>query len=162
MGIDNDLPWPHLSEDMRHFREFTRGKTVIMGRRTYESIGRALPHRQNIVLSHNPEFCPPDAEVCPHLDAAIARAKQQPVAIGGADLFRLAIARGSDISLTLLYAPESWRARPKVSQTHFPLDMLDLDTLETVREFSEHGWRAVVKRGCTYRRKVAISQKPIL
>ncbi|MCO7125694.1 dihydrofolate reductase [Sporolactobacillus shoreicorticis] len=55
IGRDNQLPW-HLPSDMRYFKQTTMGHPVIMGRKTYDSIGKPLPGRENIVLTHNPEF----------------------------------------------------------------------------------------------------------
>ena len=55
IGVNNTLPW-HLSEDLKHFKSLTTGHTIIMGRKTYESIGRALPNRRNIVISRNPSL----------------------------------------------------------------------------------------------------------
>ena len=52
IGVNNTLPW-HLSEDLKHFKSLTTGHTIIMGRKTYESIGRPLPNRRNIVISRN-------------------------------------------------------------------------------------------------------------
>lgn len=56
IGKDNKLPWGHLPEDMRWFKECTLNKPVVMGRKTYESIGRVLPKRENFILSSNPSF----------------------------------------------------------------------------------------------------------
>lgn len=63
IGRDNGMPW-HLPADLRHFKETTMGKPVIMGRRTYQSIGRALPYRKNLVISSDPRFSAADVEVC--------------------------------------------------------------------------------------------------
>jgi dihydrofolate reductase len=76
IGRDGDLPW-HLPSDLRHFRELTTGGTVIMGRKTYESIPdrfRPLPGRRNLVLSRTPGYAPPGAEVFGHLDDALRAA----------------------------------------------------------------------------------------
>ena len=59
IGRGNQLPW-HLPADLRHFKSLTVGKPVLMGRKTYESIGKALPGRMNIVLSRSPVFSPRD------------------------------------------------------------------------------------------------------
>src|SRR5476651_2296971 len=59
IGRGNQLPW-HLPADLRHFKSLTHGKSVLMGRKTYESIGKALPGRTNIVLSRSSEFTPSD------------------------------------------------------------------------------------------------------
>ena len=62
IGADNDMPW-HLPADLKHFKAVTLGKPVIMGRKTYESIGRALPGRPNIVITSNKEYSLSDATV---------------------------------------------------------------------------------------------------
>ena len=69
IGRGNQLPW-RLSADLRHFKALTLGKPVLMGRKTYESIGKALPGRLNIVLSRSPEFAPSDCVVAQSLDDA--------------------------------------------------------------------------------------------
>ncbi len=56
------MPW-RLPSDMTYFKAMTQGKTVVMGRKTYESLGKALPNRRNIVLTRNPDWTVPDAEV---------------------------------------------------------------------------------------------------
>jgi dihydrofolate reductase len=91
IGVDNRLPW-RLPEDLRRFRALTTGHTIIMGRKTWESIGRPLPGRQNIVVSRQPAFDAPGAEVASSLDAALALAtRPDPVfVIGGEALYRAA------------------------------------------------------------------------
>src|SRR4030081_3884942 len=72
IGRANRLPW-HLPADLRHFKSLTLGKPVLMGRKTYESIGKALPGRSNIVLSRSAEFSPRDCVVVKSLpDARVA------------------------------------------------------------------------------------------
>ena len=74
IGVDNRLPW-RLPEDMRRFRALTTGHAVIMGRRTWESIGKPLPGRQNLVVSRGHGLVTPEVEFAPSLDAAlVARA----------------------------------------------------------------------------------------
>src|SRR5260370_3048975 len=78
IGRGNQLPW-HLPGDLRHFKSLTLGKPVLMGRKTYESIGRALPGRTNIVLSRSAEFSPIDCIAVKSLDAPrIAAPPQRP------------------------------------------------------------------------------------
>jgi len=76
IGRDNQMPW-HLPRDLQHFKRHTLGHPVIMGRKTYDSIGRALPGRQNLVVSRNPALTLPDATVCSDLPAALAAAQMQ-------------------------------------------------------------------------------------
>jgi dihydrofolate reductase len=104
IGRGNQLPW-HLPADLRHFKSITLGKSVLMGRKTYESIGRALPGRTNIVLSRSPEFAPPDCIVVTTLDQARAAAGVQPLmVIGGAEIYRQCVPFASRIHLTLIHA----------------------------------------------------------
>src|SRR5271154_3499119 len=93
IGRGNQLPW-HMPADLRHFKSLTLGKSVLMGRRTYESMGKALPGRTNIVLSRSPEFAPRDCIVVKNLAEARAAAGAQSVlmVIGGAEIYRQCLA----------------------------------------------------------------------
>src|SRR4030088_340259 len=82
IGRGNQLPW-HLPADLRHFKALTLGKPVLMGRKTYESIGKALPGRTNIVLSRSTEFSPKDCVVVKTLGDARIAAGAEPAAGGG-------------------------------------------------------------------------------
>ncbi len=99
IGKDNDLPW-HLPRDLRYFKSVTSGCPIIMGRKTYESIGKALPNRLNIVISRNRDYRLDDAQVVNSLDAAIAFAKANADRageihiIGGATIFASALEQG--------------------------------------------------------------------
>lgn len=87
IGIDNKMPW-HLPEDFAHFKRVTLGKPVIMGRKTFDSIGRVLPGRRNIVITHNADWAHEGAERAASLDAAIAMLDGAPASIiGGAQVF---------------------------------------------------------------------------
>jgi dihydrofolate reductase len=103
IGRDGALPW-RLSNDLRYFKSVTMGKPVIMGRKTYESIGRPLPRRANIVVSRNPGFSAGGVDVCDSLEAAIAQAESlggdEAMIIGGAGLYRDALQVVSRIYLT--------------------------------------------------------------
>ncbi len=92
IGASNDLLWTRdLPADLRHFKEVTTGHSIIMGRKTYESLGRPLPNRQNIVISHNHEQIP-DVLVAGSLDEAYAAANSPEVfVIGGGQIYQLAI-----------------------------------------------------------------------
>ena len=134
IGRDNALPW-RLPEDLRHFKALTLGKPVIMGRRTFESIGRALPGRSNIVLSTAPGFVPPAGViVTPDLPAALGLAREiatrdgvdECMVIGGADIYRQCLPLADRIYLTQIEAevpgdtwfpdidPEQWREAERV------------------------------------------------
>ncbi len=104
IGRGNRLPW-HLPADLRHFKSLTLGKPILMGRRTYESIGKALPGRVNIVLSRSAEFAPGDCVVVDTLDAARIAAEPQRalMVIGGAEIYRQCLSTASRIHLTLVH-----------------------------------------------------------
>lgn len=89
IGLKNQMPW-HIPEDLAYFKKTTLGHTVIMGKNTYYSIGKALPGRKNIVLSRNPDFSLADAEVYRDFASAI-REHPDAFVIGGAQLFALAL-----------------------------------------------------------------------
>jgi dihydrofolate reductase len=115
IGRANQLPW-RLSADLRHFRSLTIGHHILMGRKTYESIGKALPGRTNWVLSRASDFSPPDAKVVRTLAEAQSAAggeapqAESPLAesplmvIGGADIYRLCLPQARRIHLTLVHA----------------------------------------------------------
>lgn len=93
IGRDGDLPW-RLPSDLRRFRELTRGHTVVMGRRTWESLPdafRPLPERRNLVLSADPAFSAPGAEVFATLERALAACGGDCFVIGGEAAYREAL-----------------------------------------------------------------------
>jgi dihydrofolate reductase len=104
IGRGNSLPW-RLPADLRRFKALTLGTCVLMGRKTYESIGRALPGRTNLVLSRSREFSPGDCTVVATLkDALIAAGTARPLkVIGGAEIYRLCMPLASRIHLTLVH-----------------------------------------------------------
>src|SRR2546421_4971109 len=101
IGRDGHLPW-HLPEDLKHFKRLTLGHPIIMGRKTWESLGKALPGRDNIVVTRTPGYDAPGAAVASSLEAALALCAGEPVAfvIGGQRLFAdsLPIAAGCVLS----------------------------------------------------------------
>ena len=105
IGRDNALPW-HLPNDLKRFKALTTGHSIIMGRRTFESIGRVLPDRRTIVITRNPEFRAPGAEVVHTLDDALAltEGEDEVFVVGGAELYRAALARVGRIYLTVVHA----------------------------------------------------------
>jgi dihydrofolate reductase len=105
IGLGGTLPW-RLPEDLAYFKRTTMGHPIIMGRRTWTSIGRPLPGRRSIVVSRNTDFKAPGAEVVPSLDAALERAGavHEVFVIGGAELFREAAARAQRMIVTWIDA----------------------------------------------------------
>ncbi|MCM3209937.1 dihydrofolate reductase [Bacillus licheniformis] len=89
IGKDNDLPW-HLPQDLKYFKEVTKGHAVIMGRKTFESIGRPLPHRENIIVTSNKELDIPNCQVMHSAEEAVRFAKnrnEECFVIGGSTLY---------------------------------------------------------------------------
>jgi len=91
IGLDNQMPW-HLPADLAHFKRVTLGKPVLMGRKTFESIGRPLPGRRNLVISRNPGFKAPGIEVFSSIDEVLAtlseaEAPDELMVIGGGHLY---------------------------------------------------------------------------
>lgn len=101
IGIGNRLPW-HLPADLRRFRALTSGHAVVMGRKTYESIGRPLPDRQNIVVSRTAATSFPGCTTASSLPEALAAVDRPgPVfCIGGAELYRAALPLAARLELT--------------------------------------------------------------
>lgn len=128
IGKDGKLPW-NIPEDLRHFREYTRGKTVLMGRKTWESLPptrRPLPDRKNVVVSRDPSFQAPGAVVFHDLQEAIQTLKdsaEEVCVIGGAELFRQCFPLVDKMELTEIHATYE-------GDTFFP-------------EFSRDEWRVI-------------------
>lgn len=101
IGKNGKLPW-YLPEDLKRFKEITTGHTVIMGRKTFESIGKPLPKRINIVITNNPNFQAEDIVVCNSLDEALEKAKGNTFIIGGGEIFKQTILRADKLFLTLV------------------------------------------------------------
>lgn len=105
IGIDNTLPW-RLSADLKRFKATTMGKPIVMGRKTWDSIGRPLPGRLNIVISRNADYPAEGAAVVTSLEAAIALAGQEAsdeiMIMGGANIYEQAMSRVDKMYLTLI------------------------------------------------------------
>ena len=110
IGKNNQLLW-NIKEDMKHFVKMTKGKTVVMGRKTYESIGKPLPNRRNIVLSNNPDFKPEGVEVMTFEDALKLG---DITVIGGGQTYRQFLPHAETIYLTVFNINA-------VGDTYFPL-----------------------------------------
>ncbi|MDF3054171.1 MAG: dfrA3 [Gammaproteobacteria bacterium] len=104
IGKNNQLPW-HLPADLAHFKGLTMGKSMLMGRKTYESIGRPLPGRRNIVISRRLDFRAEGCEVAHSLDEALAlvHREEEIMVIGGAQLFEEALLGADKLYLTWVH-----------------------------------------------------------
>jgi dihydrofolate reductase len=104
IGRDNALPW-HLPDDLRRFKQLTLGKPIVMGRKTFESIGKPLPGRQNIVVTRDANYRRDGVTVVNGVDAAVRAAGGAPeiMVIGGAELFRLFLPRAGRVHLTRVH-----------------------------------------------------------
>jgi len=105
IGRDNGMPW-HLPDDLRRFKALSLGKPVLMGRRTFESIGRPLPGRTNLVLTRDAAWSVPGVIAVPDLAAAIRAAgtAAELIVAGGAQVYALALPQASRIYLTRIHA----------------------------------------------------------
>lgn len=107
IGVDNQLPW-YLPEDLRFFKRMTQAKPLVMGRKTYQSIGRPLPGRLNIVVTRDPGFQHDGLRVCHDLASALTLADQQAIidgaeeimVMGGAEIYAQALPFASRLYLT--------------------------------------------------------------
>lgn len=111
IGSNNALPW-HLPDDLRHFKRVTMGKPIIMGRKTFESIGHPLPGRCNIVISRDSGFAALDVASVASLAAALVLAQkvalaagaEEAVVIGGAEIYALALPQADRLYITEVHA----------------------------------------------------------
>lgn len=103
IGYENDMPW-HLPGDLQYFKETTMGKPVIMGRKTFESIGRPLPGRRNIVITRNASYTADGIELVGSLEAALALVVDVPevMVIGGEQIFTQALPLADRLYITLI------------------------------------------------------------
>jgi dihydrofolate reductase len=134
IGKNNALPW-HLPEDLRYFKRVTMGKPIIMGRRTFDSIGKPLPGRTNIVITRNESFSAEGIRQVASLDEALALATDiavidgvdEAVVIGGAEIYALALPNTQRLYYTAVHAviegdavlpPIDWSLWREVSREH--------------------------------------------
>ncbi|MBX0313987.1 dihydrofolate reductase [Planococcus glaciei] len=104
IGKDNQLPW-HIPEDLAYFKKHTIGKGIVMGRNTYESIGRPLPKRRNIVVTRNSEYRADGIDVVHTLNEAVRLAEEQHeevMVIGGEQIFRTILPQADRLYITLI------------------------------------------------------------
>ena len=121
IGQDNELPW-HLPADLKHFKQTTMGKPILMGRKTWESIGRPLPGRTNIVITRDRTYTAAGGIVVNSIEAAITAAGEQDevMVIGGAELYRQVLPYTDTIYLTRIHERFDGDTRfPEISDTEW-------------------------------------------
>lgn len=127
IGVDGDLPW-HLPKDMKRFRKLTMGKPIVMGRKTYESIGRPLPGRKNLILTRRDDYIAPGCVVVNKLHDVLTHVQKESeiFVIGGESIYTLLLPAAHRIYLTTVHAEIE-------GDTFFP----KLNTTEWVEESRE-------------------------
>lgn len=135
IGAEGQMPW-HLPAELAHFKKMTLGKPVLMGRRTFNSIGRALPYRRNLILSQQVDLRVPQCETFSSLATALAAvsAEEELMVIGGATLYQQTLPLAKRLYLTFIdcelsgdtyfpqWNPAEWR---ETHSTHHPADALN-------------------------------------
>lgn len=116
IGKDGKMPW-HLPNDLKHFKNITWGMPIIMGRKTFESIGKALPGRKNIVVTHNPDWKAEGAIAVQKIDDALfvaaATDAKEIMVIGGGEIYKLLFPKATRIYMTRV-------ATEPYADTYFP------------------------------------------
>ena len=104
IGLNNQMPW-HLSADLKKFKQITMGLPILMGRKTYESIGHPLPGRSNIIISRNPTYQQSGCQVFDNVDKAIAACQEydEIFVIGGATFYQAMLPKADFLYLTQIY-----------------------------------------------------------
>lgn len=147
IGHSGRMPW-HLPAELAHFKKITLGKTVLMGRRTFESIGRPLPHRRNLIITRQKNWHLTGCEVYPSLEAALtaAPADEELMVIGGATLYLQTLPLAQRLYLSFIecespgdtyfpaWDPAEWqesnrRAHPADTHNLFAFTSVQLDKL---------------------------------
>ncbi len=132
IGRNNDLPW-HLPADLKRFKALTMGHPLIMGRKTFESIGRPLPGRRMIVLSRNTSLTAKNVEIVPSLEAALERVSDVDRAFvaGGGTVYAEALESADELHLTIVHEVIE-------GDTHFPhFDLRDWTIIESERRSAD-------------------------
>lgn len=137
IGHRDALPW-RLSSDLQRFKRLTMGHALLMGRKTYESIGKPLPGRQTIILSRQPDYQVPGVRVVNSIDAALESLSEStlPFVVGGAEIYRLALPCMQSLHLTRVLAdvPGDTRLDP------FPLHGFHLAETEYIPSDDRNDW----------------------
>ncbi|MCQ8886517.1 type 3 dihydrofolate reductase [Pseudoalteromonas agarivorans] len=103
IGLDNKMPW-HLPADLQHFKKVTTGKPVVMGRKTFESIGRPLPGRRNIIITRNSQYSAQGIETVTTPEAALelVKAEEEVMIIGGGNIYQQFLPSADRLYLTFI------------------------------------------------------------
>ncbi len=130
IGKNNQLLW-HLPADLKHFKEITSGHPIIMGRKTYDSIGRPLPNRRNIVITRQSDLNIANVEVVGSLEEAVSicKAENEVFVIGGAEIYKESLAFANKIFLTTVH--QKYEA-----DVFFP-ELIKKDWKEVSKEYHE-------------------------
>jgi dihydrofolate reductase len=138
IGRNNQLPW-HLPADLQHFKATTMGKPIIMGRKTWESLGRPLPGRMNIVITRNESYIAEGATVTNSLDEALqtVRDSDESVIIGGANLYAQALSMVDRLHLTRVegeFEGDAWF--PEFSEAEWVLSEVETHEPDEKNQYS--------------------------
>ena len=153
IGQAGQLPW-RLASDLRRFRQLTLGKPVVMGRKTYASIGKPLDGRDNIIVTHQPDFHPAGVYVASAVEEALELGQRlaaehvvgEVMVIGGEEIFRRALGRAQRIHLTRVHAtpagdarfdppgPPAWRETQRAPMVQGPNDQFPADFIVLDRQ----------------------------
>ncbi len=138
IGVKGELPW-RLPDDLRRFKQLTMGKPVVMGRRTFESIGRPLPGRQNIVITRQAEYAAAGCDVVASPAAALAAAADaaEVMIIGGSQVYKLFLPKAFRLYLTRVHAVIEGDARfPRIDEQDWQLLSSEAHEASQVNEYA--------------------------
>lgn len=122
IGSEGKLPW-HLPADLKHFKALTTGHAIVMGRKTFESIGRLLPDRRTVILTRNPDYRQEGATVVHRCEEAVALGDREDIfVIGGAEIFSCALPHADRLYLTVVHGtPEGDVLFPQLDEDEWTL-----------------------------------------
>jgi dihydrofolate reductase len=158
IGSGGEIPW-RLPSDFAFFKRITLGKPVIMGRKTFESIGRPLPGRTNLVVTTRPGYQPEGVEVVPSLEAALDRAAEiatrdgaeELMVIGGGEVYRAVIGRADRLYIThVAVSPEGDARFPEIDPAVWQVDRT-LDIARTDKDSAAFAVKVYTRRGLSAR-----------
>ena len=146
IGLDNDIPW-YISADLKRFASITKGCSIVMGRKTFESIGKALPGRQNVVLTSQPEKLPETVDGATSINEALHLCENEEVfIIGGESVYRETMDRVDELRITHVYL------EPK-GDTYYPID----EVRENWKPYYRSGQRQVEHGEDDYGRRLVLA-----